>query len=69
MEKKNTIKGVGRPPYILNKKLFIETLKRVKNKEISNVQAMSICNCRKTLYYKFKKELEATLWIKNKLSC
>lgn len=51
-------KKIGRPPYILNEELFIETLKKVKNNEISNIQAMSICNCRKTLYYFYKKKLE-----------
>lgn len=63
---KNRRTKVGRPPYILNEKLFLETLKRVKNNEISNVEAMSICNCRKTLYYRFKKKLEASLWILKK---
>lgn len=61
MENKNlkNKRSKGRQPYILDKELFIKTLKRVHNKEISNIQAMQICNCRKTLYYKFKKELEA----------
>ena len=53
---------VGRPKFVLdNKKLFIETLKRVKNKEINNLEAMKICNMRKTLYYKYKKQMEANI--------
>lgn len=51
-------KKIGRPPYILDKKLFIKTLKRVQNGEINNLEAMKICNCKKTLYFKFKKEME-----------
>ena len=53
---------VGRPKFVLdNKKLFIETLKRVKNKEINNLEAMRICNMRKTLYYRYKKQMEANI--------
>lgn len=47
---------VGRPPYRPNKRLFIETLKRVEKNEISNVQAMKLLNCKKTLYYFYKKK-------------
>lgn len=53
---------VGRPKFALeNKKLFEETLNRVKSKEINNIQAMAICNMRKTMYYKLKKEMEANI--------
>lgn len=47
---------VGRPPYIPNKQLFIEILKRVETGEISNVEAMKLLNCKKTLYYFYKRE-------------
>ena len=52
-------KKIGRPPYILDKKLFIKTLKRVQNGEINNLKAMEICNMKKTMYYRYKKEMEA----------
>ena len=51
-------KKMGRPPYVLNEKLFIKTLERVRTGEINNLQAMKICNCKKTLYYKYKKKYE-----------
>ena len=51
-------KKIGRPPFILNKELFIKTLKRVKSGEISNIKAMEICNMRKTLYFKYKKQMD-----------
>lgn len=53
--KNKNCKKYGRPPYILNEKLFIKTLAKVKSGEINNLQAMEICNIKKTLYYKYKK--------------
>lgn len=49
---------VGRPKYQVNKKEFIKTLKKVRNNEITNVQAMQILNCRKTLYYYYKNQFK-----------
>ena len=59
MKKSNNKKSkIGRPPFVLNERLFIKTLERVKNGEINNLQAMEICKCKKTIYYKYKKIYE-----------
>lgn len=49
---------VGRPKYQLDKDVFIKILKKVESNEITNVQAMQILNCRKTLYYYYKKQFK-----------
>lgn len=63
--KKLKIKKIGRKPYILNEKLFIKTLEKVRTGEINNLQAMEICKCKKTLYYKYKKIYEEQERINN----
>ena len=63
--KKLKIKKIGRKPFILNEKLFIKTLEKVKTGEINNLQAMEICKCKKTLYYKYKKIYEEQERINN----
>lgn len=63
--KKLKIKKIGRKPFILNEKLFIKTLEKVRTGEINNLQAMEICKCKKTLYYKYKKIYEEQERINN----
>lgn len=62
---KNKYSKIGRPPFILNEKLFIKTLEKVRTGEINNLKAMEICKCKKTLYYKYKKIYEKQERINN----